>query len=432
MDQLARETKFVQREGKINGSLFLDLIVFNSENLKDQSLNDLSIELKNKHGIEITKQGLHERFNNYALVFLKMALEQLLEKQLDTDFVLTEFKEFNRIVIKDSVCFQIDESLAEEFPGSGGSGSEAAVRIQLEYDLLTGKINDLSVNSFNDQDAKDSIATIEKTQQGDLIVRDLAYMKIEALKGYIKRGACFLGRGNSNVTIYEKKDDQYVKLDFVKITNYMKKNKIAVLEKEVYYGSKDKLKVRLILHLLPADQLAKRLRKARINSKKKGHQNLSKEYKARAGLNIFITNANHEQIPTENVWPLYRLRWQIELMFKIWKSICHIEKVKKVNIYRLECYIYSKLIFIVLGWQIIWTIAKQMFHRLGKALSFYKAFKTLLRQKIDDLREVIMLRERDIKYFMNDFYEISTTNHLLEKRNQKPTSLEILLSCVNI
>ena len=74
---------------------------------------------------------------------------------------------------KDSTCFQIDESLAEYYPGSGGSGSDASVRIQFEYDILSGKINDLSLNSFNDQDAKDSVATIELTEHGDLIIRDL-------------------------------------------------------------------------------------------------------------------------------------------------------------------------------------------------------------------------------------------------------------------
>ncbi len=405
-------------------------MVFNSENLKDQSLNDLSIELNNRYDVEISKQGLHERFNSYALVFLKQALEQLLEKQLAIDLSLTEFEAFNRILIKDSVCFQIDGSLAQHYPGSGGCGSEAAVRIQFEYDLLSGNINDLSIHGFNDQDSKDSTATIEKTQQGDLIIRDLAYMNLEALKQFIKRGIFFLCRCHTNVHIYEMKAGHYVELNFIDITHYLKKHHLSVIEKQAYYGKKDKLKVRLIIHLLPEQEIAKRLTRARKNSSKKGQPNLSKAYKARVALNLFITNANHDQIPTEHVWPLYRLRWQIELIFKIWKSIGHLEKVKKVNIYRFECYIYSKLIIIVLGWQIIWTIAKQLYHRLAKALSFYKAFKTLLRQKIDDLRQVILLRTESLTDFMTDFYKISSTNHLLEKRKQQPTSLEILLSFI--
>ncbi len=158
-----------------------------------------------------------------------------------------------------------------------------------------------------------------------------------------------------------------------------------MLEKEVYLGLKEKLKTRLIIHLMPEKEVAKRIRKARETAKKKARQKqLTKEYIARAHLNLLTTNAGADQIPAENVWKLYRLRWQIELAFKIWKSICNIEKVKKVKKHRLECYIYSKLIFIVLGWQIVWQIARNLYSLEGRALSFFKAFKTLLALRFRD------------------------------------------------
>ena len=433
MNKLARKAKFVQREGKLNGSLFLDLIVFNSENLKSQSLNDLSIGLKDKYGVEITKQSLHDRFSKYALFFLKDVLEKLLNKKLrGKQSFLTDFKGFNRVLIKDSTCFQVDKSLAEYYPGSGGSGSKASIRIQFEYNILSGKINDLSVNAFNAQDAKNSVATIELTESKDLIIRDLAYMSLKVLKLIAKKASFFLCRASTNVTIYEKREEQYVKVDFIKTTYYMKNNNIKCMEKNVYLGNKEKFKVRLILHLLPEKEVAKRLRASKKNNKKKGRGNLSKEYKARANLNLFITNTSQEQIPMNNVWQLYRQRWQIELIFKIWKSICDIAKVKKVKKYRLECYIYSKLILIVLCWQITWKIAKNLFIKEGKALSFLKISKTLFHKKIHELREIFMGSIGSIEMFINNIYDLSKTNHLLEKKQNIPTSLEQLLCCLNI
>ena len=161
LDQLALDSGFVQRKGKLNGRLFLDLLVFNSESLKQQSLNDLTVVLKHEHDIDITKQSLHERFNASAVTFLKMALQILLRDQLDIEPFMLKLKGINRILIKDSVCFQIDESLLDSYPGSGGSGSKASVRIQFEYDLLTGAVNDLSLNAFNDQDAKNAVTPVE-------------------------------------------------------------------------------------------------------------------------------------------------------------------------------------------------------------------------------------------------------------------------------
>lgn len=431
MEQLAKKTTFVQRESKINGKNFFDIIVFNNEKLKEQSLNDLSIDLTERYGIKITKQSLHNRFNDHAIAFLEKALERLLNQQIDVRPLLTTAKVFNRILIKDSVCFQIDKSLADSYPGSGGSGSPAAVRIQFEYDLLKGQINDLSVNAFNDQDTTNSIKTLELTQEKDLIIRDLAYMNLSVLKGLIKIGAYFLSRLQYNVIVYEKKDDRYEKLNFVKLRNYMKKNKLDVIEKNVYLGQKERLNVRLIIHLLPDDIVAERLRKAKKNNKKKGRNQLSKEYKARAALNLFVTNSTEAEIPMEKVYSFYRLRWQIELMFKIWKSLCHIDKVKKVKRERLECYIYAKLICIVLTWRMIWAVAKFIFVKHKKSLSFYKAFKTMLRVKLTELREILFCDVGNISQFMINFYNMSKIKHLLEKKRKEPSSMQILITCLN-
>ena len=429
MNQLAREAGFVQREGKLNGRLFLDLIVFNSESLKSQSLNDLSVVLKTEHNVDITKQSLHERFNKSAVIFIKDALERLIRTQLDVEPYLLNLDGVNRILIKDSVCFQVHESLSTDYPGSGGAGSRASVRIQFEYDLLCGKINDLSLNAFNDQDATNSVATIDLLSAGDLIVRDLAYVGLTALKGIINKVAYFLCRVSPGVKVYELIGDQYVELAFTQIRRYMKRVGLSMMEKEVYLGKIEKLKTRLVIHLMPADEVEKRIRKAKQNNKKKGRNALTKEYIARAHLNLFITNVTEDVIPANNVWDLYRMRWQIELTFKIWKSICDIEKVKKVKKHRLECYIYSKLILIILGWKIIWVTARQLFCRERRALSFYKSFKTFLNVKLSEVREVFLEGTGCIEDFLADFYVISKTNHLLEKKKAKLTSLEILLSC---
>ena len=319
IEQLAKQSKFVQRENavKVDGRIFLDLIVFNSDKLKEQSLNDLAVDLNCKYGIAITKQSLNERFNQYALLFLKQALEKLLNNQLTINRLAVASKPFNRMLIKDSVCFQIDESLKDLYQGSGGSGSEAAIRIQFEYDVLNGSITDLTVNAFNDQDATDSLATIEQTQAGDLVIRDLAYMSLEVLKRLIEKLVIFICRVNPNTKVYELINGNYEELNFDKIKRYMNNHRLSCIEKQVYLSLKYKLQVRLIIYLLPDEVVNERLRKANQNNMKKGRGQCSKEYKARANFNLFITNGDNDIIPMEIVYQFYQLRWQIELMFKI-------------------------------------------------------------------------------------------------------------------
>ncbi|MFT5085423.1 MAG: hypothetical protein ACI9Y1_003484 [Lentisphaeria bacterium] len=130
---------------------------------------------------------------------------------------LPEFVEINQLLIKNSECFQLDPSLAEHYPGSGSSGSNASVRIQFEYDLKRGTINDLSLSPFNVQDAKNAIATVDLVNEGYLIMRGLPYVGLDALKGIATRSTYHLCRLSPGIKVYKSKGCEYMELDIVKI-----------------------------------------------------------------------------------------------------------------------------------------------------------------------------------------------------------------------
>ena len=426
ISQLAQQEKFVQRKSKLDGITFLSLIVFNNSALCHESLNDLTIDLAQYYNVDITKQGLQERFNECAVSFLTAALENLLNKQFFEKVSIPDCIEFNRFLIKDSVCFQVDSSLAEYYPGSGGSASKANVRIQFEYDLLNGTIVDLSINAFNDQDAKYSIATLELIEINDLIVRDLAYMHLDALQGIIDKSAHFLSRLNSTTKAYREKNGEFVELDFSAIIRFMRENKIKQVEQTVVLGENKDLQVRLFLFLMPSAVHNKRIRKAQKSAKKKGYQ-VSKAFKIRAALGLFISSAPVELLTIDMAYKIYSLRWQIELTFKIWKSICKIDKVKKVKKERLECYILAKLLIIVLCWRIAWFTSRLLKQHYGKDMSFYKSFKTLMRDmyRLEKLFVAELVPAVD---YLIEFLKLSSTKHLLEKKKGQSYSPEVFAS----
>ena len=59
---------------------------------------------------------------------------------------------------------------------------------------------------------------------------------------------------------------------------------------------------------------------------------------------LFITNTSEGMLKTAEIIELYRLRWQIELVFKTWKSLLNVHKVKAVKKERLECHLIAKFI----------------------------------------------------------------------------------------
>lgn len=408
----------------------MSMIVFNSNALRDESLNDITITLATDYDIDITKQGLNGRFNAYAVKFLTAALESLLNKQLSQKISFRQCIDFKRLLVKDSVCFQIDESLAHAYPGSGGDGSKANVRIQFEYDILNGKIVDLSINAFNDQDSTNSTLTLDVVESGDLIVRDLAYMHLEVFKGIINRLGHFLCRLKTQAKVYTKKNGKITELDFFAIVKYMRKNNIQQIEETVCIGKNKDFQVRLFMYLLPVDIYNNRIRKAQKEARKKGSE-LTDKYKARAALNLFITSASEELISIEAAWQIYTLRWQIELTFKIWKSLCKIDKVKKVKKDRLECYILAKLLIIVLCWRVVWLTGMLLKQYYSKNISCFKAFKTLTHD-VATLKKIFIDRTLPVGEYLIAFLKLSSKKHLLEKRKGGNYSPEILYRSLNL
>lgn len=73
---------------------------------------------------------------------------------------------------------------------------------------------------------------------------------------------------------------------------------------------------------------------------------------------MYITNIPDEVVNKDKVYELYSIRWQIEIMFKIWKSIFKIHATKKVKIERFQCCLYGKLISLLLTSDIFFTVKK--------------------------------------------------------------------------
>lgn len=295
--------------------MFLDMLLFTHFNHKKLSLNQLAIELNLRYGITISKQAIDDRFTQAAVDFIKSILEQALKIMIyDQEFKdLDILQHFTQLKIKDLTCFQLPENMAEKYAGSGGSGSNASIRIQFEYEFKTGAISDLSLHAFNDQDSTDAVRTTSSIQPRELLLRDLGYSNIGVFQQIISQEAFFMSRLKSNIIVYEKKDNDFVRIDFQEIEANMKKTGKTFIEKQVYIGESEKLPVRLLIELMPEDKKQERLRVAQKEAKKKGRK-IGKSFTARYGLNLFITNVDEETMDGRKIRKLYLIRWQIELM----------------------------------------------------------------------------------------------------------------------
>lgn len=367
--------------------MFFDNLIYNASSDAILSLNNLCIDLEQEHCINVTRQSLHERYNQKSAFFLKEILNQL---PFSGNLPIADgwLEKFNAVRIKDSTRFVLPEEYANQMRGFGGVSSKSGACIQYEYDLKTGTIIDLNITPSNRPDSKDAYDTKDNVNPKELIIRDLGYYSTEVLKGFIEKEAYIISKLNAKTLVYEQHTkDKYELLDFRKLYRRMNKNNLKQIEKQVYVGSKEKLPVRLIIETVPEEVFNARMRKANKYNKQRGYTTTD-EHIIRSKFNLIITNILIESMPKEVVVGFYHLRWQIELVFKIWKSTFGIHKIGKMKYYRWLSILYVKLILIAIYWQTIMAQRSYMYQDKGKLLSIDKSFKTL-RNKTYKLRKAI-------------------------------------------
>lgn len=315
------------------------------------SLADLSNDLSDKFGCSITKQAIDGRFSRHAVNLLKLAIAKSLGSKVGSKAERGFLKHFKAVRIQDSTSFQLPKSLAGYYGGCGGAASGSLARIQFEYDLKNMAVTTLELTSGSYQDVSFSQDSIGSIGENELVIRDLGYVSGKFLQGVVKQRAFFLNRLRCKQVVYVRKaDGTYSALDFAALLSRMSRDQLPTAELNVFLNAEGELlEMRLIVEKLPDDVYAQRIRKAEREAKKKGRK-VSKEYKVRAWLNMYITNVGKEVLKTEDARFVYSLRWQVELIFKSWKSTFSIAKVKPMKKERFESQLYARLLLIIICW----------------------------------------------------------------------------------
>ncbi len=397
--------------------MFFGMILYCASQTESCTLEQACSMVDEKFGVKISKQSLNERFNKDAIVYVKQILSLALERQLSEVLIPGFLPQFKKIRIKDGTRFNLPDRLSEYYKGSGGSKgvSNAAVCIQYEYDARSGKILSLDITSGTKNDQIDAKETVNRVDLDDLIIRDLGYYSLPTLTSFDLAGAFFITRLGTKTNIYKPEEQKEV--SFKSLYEDMLKKQQTCIEMDIHAGKKERMPLRLIVSIIPEEVYQKRIRDAEKNNKSRGH-NTSDDFKSRCRFNLFITKVKSEVLSAEEIIVLYKLRWQIELVFKIWKTTCKIDEIKPMKYERFTCILYAKLILIVLNQQLIWNLKRYYYLKVGKILSLFKCFTTL-QSKFEKIYGIMKNKRKESEKNLQEIVKIFSSNHWKEKRKNR-------------
>lgn len=366
-DEIARGTGFVQRRSKLSGSRFVATLLFGWLTKPTATLGELA-QTAAALQVPISPQALDQRFGPAAAACLEEVLATAVQALVVAEPVTIPVVErFNGVYVQDSSSIPLPAALADNWPGCGGrtpGAGQASLKIQVRLELRRGQLSGPELEAGR---AQDRASALQHTllPAGSLRLNDLGYFSLAVLRSCDQAGVYWLSRYQIQTTISERQGRRVEDLP-----RWLTQQGQAV-DQPIQLGAKERLACRLVGARLPAHLVNQRRRKLRAEAQREG-QTPSKTKLVLAAWNLFVTNVPGSLLSLDEALVLARVRWQIELLFKLWKSHGRIDQSRSTKPWRILCEVYAKLLAMVVQH---WLLLVSCWHAPDRSL--FRAAQTI-------------------------------------------------------
>lgn len=178
---------------------------------------------------------------------------------------------------------------------------------------------------------------------GDILIGDRGYAKAADLAGMRANDADFIVRTGWNAV--RLRDGQGERFDLFAALEAAPERGVAeaAVTIAVDRAGNRLVPARLVILRLSEEEAEAARRRARKKSRRQGKTVKTETLRA-AGYVLLLTSLDARRFAAREVLALYRLRWQIELVFKRLKSLLHLDDLPAKDPDLARCWIYAKLI----------------------------------------------------------------------------------------
>jgi len=340
LEFLSLSSGFAIREAKKINAANLIIGFYNAIRLGRLSLLSWARELSLLISQSVSKQAVFLRVNAAFIGLLEDLLQGALEDKLNVRQNSLPNR-FSRILLQDSTCIALPAGLRKLFPGNYSRGEiKAVAKLQVVFNLMAGAFESISLTPYNVNDQAASPGILPLLRKGDLVIRDLGYFVLSVLGEIHKAEAFFISRYKNEVGIYDYKTGK--ELSLRKLLHNRK-----FVKKKILLGKEKKLC--MTLYAIKLTPQATRLRRQGIRNDRDRRKITTVKKLELAGWDIFVTNA--EELSAEEIRLYYKMRWNMEMIFKAWKSNLNLELSIPSNLknpFLGQAIIYLLMLFVII------------------------------------------------------------------------------------
>lgn len=371
-EALGRASGFVARTSKLTGALFAQSLVFGFLANPDASLAALA-QAAATAGVRVSPQGLDKRCTSMAAGFL----EDLLAAAVDVvvqgaQVAIPLLARFSAVELLDSSTIVLPAALADWWPGCGGSGApehtSASLKIHVRYNLSQGTLRGPLLTGGRSHESTTPLQT-DPLPAGALRVADLGFFNLAVFAQLADADGYFLSRLHQQTALFDQAGQRRCLLELL--------GAAPVYDLPVTLGCRQRLPVRLLAVRVPPEVANQRRRQIRAAARKHGRTPTA-EVLARADWTLLVTNAPATLLTVAEALVLTRARWQLELLFRLWKEHGKIDESRSAKPWHVLCHVFAKLLAVLVQH---WVILTGCWHCPNRSL--VKAGQTVRARALD-------------------------------------------------
>jgi Transposase DDE domain len=370
---------FRQRRADLGGPVFVQALVLSALALPDPTLEDYA-QAAADADTPVTPQAFHYRFGPTSAACLQHLVEALATRCVTGEpGTLALLNRFQGVHLQDSTLLPFPDALEAEWPGHRQDGQRAGAKLQVRWEVAQGHLR-LLVEPARTTDTRTALDAAD-LPEGALRITDLGYFDLSAFAAIHARKGLWLSRLQANTAVFHAGER-------VALATWLAQQPGPVVEVAVTLGVKDQLAARLVALPVPAAVAAKRRQRLRTKARKKGRQP-SAEQLALCAWTLLVTNLSATQATAAEVAVLYRLRWQIEILFRLWKTEGHLTTSRSAQPWRRVTETFAKLAALVLRhWLLVAGACAWVGRSWWRASKAIRAYAATLISALGDLRRV--------------------------------------------
>ncbi len=335
-NRLAKEAGVIQRQRVFSGASLLQLLVFGW--LKHPQAGSSSLaRFAGTCGLQLSKQAIEERFRRQTADWLLAVLRRGVQFLVCAEAVsIPLLQRFTAVLIEDGSTISLPAALKQVWRGCGGSASEAALKLTVRWDLLKGSLFGPYVQAGRQHETQSPLRE-QPMPRWSLWIGDLGYFALTWLTAVVKQGVYFLMGYKEPVTLWNAQGQR------VEVLALLPTDGQELVDIPVTLGARKQVPARLIAKQMSEPVVKRRREQLQAQAHKQGKPITPRQWDL-VQWTIVLTNVPISMLTAAEALALMRARWQIELLWKLWKEQGQVDAWQTQNPERILCDLYAKLL----------------------------------------------------------------------------------------